>query len=159
MSATFGFSEANGVGEAVTDGLTNLNMGSVDSTNLTPSTYPIVAGANAFEKYLKAKFSGTFTEISNMKFWKSVGALKTGEAILADEVTSYAQPVATTSAVAVSAIPTSVGSAIVVHSAAGAATIAAPGYTRYIALQLQTTVSTPAGALNTKTFTFQYDEV
>ena len=159
MSATFGFSEANGVGEVITDSLTNLNMGSIDMSGLTPSTYPVIAGANAFEKYLKAKFSGTFTEISNMKFWKSAGSLKTGEAIKADLVTSYAQPVATTSTVAVTNVPTVVGSAITVLSAAGTATITAPGYTRYIALQLQTTASTPAGALNTKTFTFQYDEV
>lgn len=159
MSATFGFSEANGAGETVTDSISNLNMGSVDMTNLTPSTYPIVAGANAFEKYLKAKFSGTFTEISNMKFWKSVGALKTGEAILADEATAYAQPVATTSSVALDAIPTSVGTAITVHNTSGGLTITSPAYTRYICIQLQTTGSTPAGALNQKTFTFQYDEV
>jgi hypothetical protein len=33
------------------------------------------------------------------------------------------------------------------------------GYTDYIRLQLQTTGSTPSGAVNQKTFCFQYDEV
>jgi len=32
-------------------------------------------------------------------------------------------------------------------------------YTGYIRLQLRTTGSTPSGAVNQKTFTFQYDEV
>jgi len=159
MSASFQFSEANGAGETVTDGIGNLNFGSIDLHELTPGTYPIVAGNNSYEKYLKCHLYGTFTTISNMKFWKSVGALKTGEAIKATEATAYATPVATASAVAVDDVPTGVGSAIAVHSFGGTTTITAPGYTRYICLQLQTTSSTPPGALNTKTFTFQYDEV
>lgn len=161
MSATFAFSESNGSGETVTDGISNLNMGDVDSPNLSVSTYPVVAGNNGYEKNLRAKFStgSGFTEISNMKFWKSAGDYVTGEALKADEVTSYVQPVKTTSTRATDAIPTAVGSAITVHSAAGGATITSPGYTRYLCLQLQTTGSTPSGSLNQKTLTFQYDEV
>jgi len=159
MAATFEFSESNLVGEVVQDGITNLNFGDIDDHELTPSSYPIVVGDNSYEKNLRAKFDDTFTEISNMKFWKSAGAYKTGEAIKADEMTVYATPVKTTSVRAVDDVPIVIGSAIVVHSAAGEATITAPGYTRYICLQLQTTGSTPSGALNTKTFTFQYDEV
>lgn len=159
MSATFQWSESNGAGETVTDGISNLNFGSNDSPNIVPSTYRIVAGENSFEKYIRGKFSGTFTEISNMKFWKSVGGLVTGEAIKTDEATAYAQPVATTSSVAVTDVPTAEGSAIVVHAANGNTTITAVGYTKYLCLQLQTTGSTPAGSVNQKTFTLQYDEV
>jgi hypothetical protein len=159
MAATFQWSEANGAGESVTDGISNLNFGDTDAPNITPASYPIVAGNNGYEKDIKAKFGGTFTEISNMKFWKSAGAYVTGEDIKADEVTSYVQPVKTTSTRAVTTVPTTEGTAITVHSAAGGTTITAAGYTRYICLQLQTTTSSPAGAVNQKTFTFQYDEV
>ncbi len=158
MAATFEWSESNGASETVTDNISNLNFGSTDSPNLTPSTYPIVAGNNSYEKYIRAKFSGTFTEISNMKFWKSAGAYKTGEAIKAAANVSYSTPTSSTSSVATSDVPESEATALSIQSSAGTSTITSPGYTKYICLQLQTTSSTPAGAVNTKTFTFQYDE-
>ena len=158
MSATFEWSESNGASETVTDNISNLNFGSNDSANITPATYPIVAGNNSYEKYIRAKFSGTFTEISNMKFWKSAGAYKTGEAIKAAANVAYSTPTSSTSSVATSNVPESEASALSIQSSGGTSTITSPGYTKYICLQLQTTSSTPAGAVNTKTFTFQYDE-
>ena len=160
MAATFQWSESNGVGETVTDGISNLNFGDTDAVNLVTTSFPIVAGDNGYEKYLRAKFSGTFTEISNMKLWKSAGAYVTGEAIKAAANQAYIQPVKTTSAIATVDIPIVEGSALSIEESGGVTgLITAPGYTKYIALQLQTTVSTPAGAVNTKTFTFQYDEI
>lgn len=159
MAATYEWSESNLVGEVVQDNIANLNFGDIDDHELTPATYPVVAGTNAYEKYIRAKFSSTFTEISNMKFWKSAGEYKTGEDIHAAENVAYAQPVKTTSSVATVTIPITEGTALHIHSAAGTDTITAPGYTKYICLQLQTTGSTPAGAVNQKTFTFQYDEI
>lgn len=157
MSAGFGFSEANGAGETVTDALSNINFGSNDSPNLTPATYPIVAGNSSFEKYIKAKFSGTFTEISNMLFWKSSGAYVTGEGITAAANVAYAQPSSTPNAD--SAIPTTSGTALAIQSSGGTSTITSPGYTKYIRMQLNTTGSTPSGSVNQKQFSFQYDEV
>jgi len=160
MAATFEWSESNLVGEVVVDDIANLNMGDIDDHELVVATYPVVAGENAYEKYIRAKFSDAFTEISNMKFWKSNGSYKTGEDIKAAENVAYATPVKTTSIVATVTIPTSEGyPALHIHSAAGTDIITAPGYTKYICIQLQTSGSTPAGALNTKTYTFQYDEV
>ena len=159
MAATYEWSETNGAGTVVTDGIANLNMGDIDETELTPADYPIVAEENAYEKYIRAKFSDSFTQISNMKFWKSVGAYKTGEDVHAAKNVAYTQPVKTTSVVATVTVPTEVGSALAIQSAAGTTTITAPGYTKYICLQLQTTGSTLAGALNTKTYTVQYDEI
>ena len=159
MAATYEWSETNGAGAVVHDSIANLNMGDNDSYEIVPATYPVVAGTNAYEKYIRAKFSDTFTEISNMKFWKSVGAYKTGEDIKAAENIAYVQPVKTTSSVATVTIPVTEGTALAIQSAAGTTTITAPGYTKYICLQLQTTGSTPAGAVNQKTFTFQYDEI
>jgi hypothetical protein len=46
------------------------------------------------------------------------------------------------------------GAATIVYGASGVS-----GYTKYVRLQLHTTGSTPSGAVNQKTFVFQYDEV
>jgi len=162
MAATHVFSESNGAGEVVADDIANINFGSNDSSEIVTSSYPIIAGESSFEKYLRSKFTGTWTEISNMKFWKSAGAYGTGEAIKAAANATYAQPSATANAD--SAVPTSLGTALAINSAEGAATIVygasgVSGYSAYIRLQLDTTGSTPAGAVAQKTFTFQYDEV
>jgi len=157
MSASFGFSEANGSGEDVTDSLSNINLGSNDSPNLNVTTYPVTRGNASFEKYIKAKFGSTFTTISNMLFWKSNGDYGAGELIVAAANVSYVQPSATANAD--SALPTSVGTALAINAAGGGSTISAPGYTAYIRLQLHSTVSTPSGSVAQKTFTFQYDEV
>jgi hypothetical protein len=156
MPASFEFSEANLVGEAVTDGITNLNYGSNDSPNLNTTTYPITKAASSYEKYIKAHFYGTFTSITNMLFWKSAGTLVTGESITAAANATYAQPSQTPNGD--SAVPTVVGSALAIQASGGGGTISAPGYTKYVRLQLQTTSSIAAGSVNTKTFTFQYDE-
>lgn len=157
MAATFQWSEANTVDETVTDGITNINFGSVDDKNINTTNYPINIGTNSYIKYIKGKFSGGFTTISNMLFWKSAGDLVTGETIKAGVTTTFVTPVTTASGD--SNIPTSVGTALAVLSAAGAATIVAPGYTEYIRLQLQSVAGAPSGAVNQKTFVFQYDEV
>jgi hypothetical protein len=158
MSATHQFSESNLVGEVVQDGIANLNFGSDDSYELNTTTYPITRGDASFEKYLRCKFSDTFTEISNMKFWRSdVLGYKTDEALKAAANVAFATPSETPNAD--SDIPLVVGSALAIQSAAGTATITAPGYTKYIRLQLQTSGSTPSGAVFQKTLTFQYDEI
>ncbi len=157
--ATYQWSETNLVGAVVTDGITNLNFGSVDGANIVVATYPVTAGQNSYEKYIRAKFSGSFNEISNMKFWKSSGTVVTGESIKAAANVAYVQPVNTTSVVATSDVPESSATALAIQSAAGTTTITVAGYTKYVCIQAQTTTATPAGSVNQKTFTFQYDEV
>ena len=158
MPATHEFSESNLVGEVVHDGIANLNLGSNDSYELNTTTYPITRGQSSFEKYLRCKFSDTFTEISNMKFWRSdVLGYKTGETLKAAANVAFATPSATPNAD--SDIPLNEGASLAIQSAAGTTTITAPGYTNYIRLQLRTTGSTPAGSVFQKTLTFQYDEV
>jgi hypothetical protein len=162
MSATHEFSESNLVGEVVMDGITNLNFGSADDHDLNTTTYPILRGNSSFEKYLRCKFTGVYSIISNMKFWKSAGALVTGETIKAATNQIYAQP--SDVANADSDVPVTEGTALTLQSAEGDATIVygasgVSGYTKYVRLQLRTTGSTPSGAVNQKTFTMQYDEV
>ena len=162
MAAVHHFCESNGAGETETQDISNLNFGSNDSPNLNTTTYPITRGEASFEKYLRCLFSGTWTEISNMLFWKSAGAYVTDEAIKAAANVVYAQPSETPNAD--SDVPIAEGSALSIQSAEGAAVIeygasGVSGYTKYIRLQLQTGGSTPAGAVNQKTLLFQYDEV
>lgn len=153
MAATHEWSESNGAGPSVTDGISNINFGSTDAVNLTPSSYPVIAGENSFHKAIRCKFSGTFTEISNMRIWKSAGAYKTDESVVFKVQAGYVQPAASALSGA-AAIPTSEPSENVSPT-----TITVAGYTDYILLQLQSLITTPAGAVNQKTFTFKYDEM
>jgi len=153
MAATFEFSESNGAGETITVPISNLNFGSVDAANITPATDPITGGNNSFEKWMRGKYSGTFTSIANLRFFKSAGAFVTGEDIKAEVNASFATPVDTTSVVATTTVPTTEGAALNPVPPSGN-----PDFSGYITLQLQTTVSTPPGAVNQKTFTLKYDE-
>ena len=163
MAAVFAWVEANGAGETESTP-TNLNFGSTDAADLTPLSYPITAGENSYEKYIKVKFTGTFSEIDNIQFWKSAGSYITGESIDWNgqvAIASYTQPVATTSTVATTVLPIAdPGTANVSIAGSLSGSITVSGNTSdYIVMQLQTTSSTPAGGVNTKTMTCQYDEI
>ena len=153
MAATFEWSESNGAGETVTNSISNINYGSVDSPNITPASNPIAAGDNSFEKWNRGRFSGTYTSITNLRFWKSAGAFVTGEDIKAAVNATYATPTASTSIVATVTIPTTEGTALAPSNPG-----ASPDFSGYITTQMNTTISTPPGSVNTKTFTLKYDE-
>ena len=166
MPATVQFSESNLVGQVVTDGITNINFGSVDDHDLNTSTYSIIRGTNSFSKYIRVLFTDTWTVISNMKFWKSSGAYKTDESISAGFNVTYATPddadmrdtgigdTPVPAASPASNVNSAEGDSTIVYGATGVS-----GYTGYIRLQTQTLVTTPTGAVTQKEFTFQYDEI
>ena len=161
MPSVFHFSESNLVGEVETLDVANVNFGSIDAAELIPVDNPVVCGDDSFEKYIRIKFTGTWTEISNMKFWKLSGAYVTDELIKAAANVAYVQP--SDVANADSAIPIVLGSALSIQSAEGDATIeygvsGVTGYTKYIRMQTHSTVSTPAGAGASKVLCFQFDE-
>lgn len=156
MAAEFSFSESNGA-EVVSDGISNVNFGSVDAPNLNTTTYPITYNTSSFSKYIRAKFAGTFATISAMKFWKSAGVYVVGETLKAGANVAFATPSQT--ATGDSDIPTDVGSALAIQAADGSATIVVPGYTKYFRMQTGTTLSSPSGSVNQKTLIFQYDEI
>ncbi len=162
MAATFQFSESNLAGEVETIPISNLNFGSIDEADIVTATNPVIRGTNSFEKYIRGKFTGSWTEISNIKFWKSAGAYVTGESLKAAANVSYATPSQTANAD--SDIPTTEGTALGVNSAEGASSIiygdsGVSGYTAYIRLQARITAGATVGAGNQKTFILQYDEV
>lgn len=162
MPATFQFSESNGILETVTDGISNVNFGINDTPNLVPSINPIIRGNPSYSKYIRAKFTGIWTDISNILFWKSLGNYLTGESIKASANGIYATPSRTSTGDG--NIPLTEGTALNINSAEGENHIeygitGVSGYSAYIRLQQQTTILTPTGNALQKTFILQYDEV
>ena len=129
-----------------------------DETDYT--SYPITAGNNSYDVWLKGHFTGAFNKIQNAKFWKSSGALGTGEALkFIGHVTAYAQPTTGDSSYASANVPTATpGSANVSFGSDLAGNITGAGYSDYIISQLRTTTAAEAGDTNTFTFTLTYDE-
>lgn len=160
MAATFGWVEylENATSTATP---TNLNFGSTLAANLAPSTYPITAGTYSYEKWVKANFSGTFTRIDNIQFWKSAGAYVTGETIAwTGQQESYVAPTTTVSSYASAAVPTAdPGTANVSIGGSLSGSLSTAGSSDFMVLQTSVTTAASAGAVNTKTFTLQYDEV
>ena len=158
MAATFGWREYNTAGETESTP-TNLNFGSTDATDLNAVNFPITAGTNSFEKWVKADFSGSFSRIENIKFWKSAGAYVTGESIVFKTTPTYATP-SQSAMSGSSAVPASEpGSANVGIGGSTGGELTAAGKSDFIVLQQQITLAAGPGATNTKTFTISYDEV
>lgn len=139
---------------------------SVDDVATARSAARIIAGQNSYHKYRFVRFTGTFNEVSAGKFAHTAGALGTGLTIV-DKVTStYATPAVSalsgsTNITAVTAInsgQTVLFSTVGPEGASPTASIAAAGYSQYIATQLQTLATAAAGDMGDKTMTFQWNE-
>ena len=167
MAAEFKVIESNTAAETLSEAST-LNFGSVDAVDLVPSSYPIIAGNNSYEKWIRLQIiDPKGAEIDNVKCWLHQGALKAGEALKSNLIlTGYSAasfpgggPVATESTIAVVNIPVdeppgpNVG---IGGQLSGSLTIA--GYTDYIVLQLQTQAAIQSGSVNQKLLVIQWDE-
>ena len=166
MSATVQINEYNGVGEDETANITNANMGSNDSANLNPVTYPISPGDNSYEKFHKVEVTamGGSSQIDTLKVWRD-GALGGSAVHLTNaRLTSYggaetyAQPVATDSSLATETMPSSspAGANLGIGGALAGALTAA-GLSDYLVHQIQTDAGDSAGS--TSTLKFSYKEV
>jgi hypothetical protein len=178
MAANFEFWEANGAGQTLSSGITNVNWKNIDDTTTAYTAAPITAGSNSFEKWQFGFFHGTYNTISNGFFDHTSGVLGTGLTIsgMASMTTSglalvYTTPSTTKNAnltkdyTSVNAsFPTS--APIVMFGPSGpdktyakqASTTANPAYTNYLTTQLLTSASAGAGDTATVTFTLRYDE-
>ena len=149
---TFSFSETNGAGATVTDGIPIIAFASVDSysTSALPAASPIVQGNNSFEKYNRLKLTSVAPNgLSSFGVYFSATA-PTDAGSSSATVTvkfaanpTYAQPVATTSSVCTTAASTDTSSP--------GTTITAPAntvnsYSGYFAQQLQTTSGAQGGS-------------
>ena len=166
MSATVQINEYNGVGEDETANITNANMGSNDSANLDPVTYPISPGDNSYEKFHKVEVTamGGSSQIDTLKVWRD-GALGGSAVHLTNaRLTSYggaetyAQPVATDSSLATETMPSSspAGANLGIGGALAGALTAA-GLSDYLVHQIQTDAGDSAGS--TSTLKLSYKEV
>lgn len=176
MAAVVVVTETNGpVGSSVeTVDPANLNMGSADVAVLNPTTYPVTAQVNghAYEKWIRFFLSdlGGSSIIDNLKVWLSNlgGGYKTGEGMSTNlresayAAASYpvAGPVQTDSAVAAQVMPIAEpsGPNLGIGGSLAGQLVAAPGYSDWMVLQLDVSDLTPAGLVNQKTITFQWDE-
>lgn len=146
----------------------NLNLGNNDSRDLAPATYPIAAGSDSFHKNIKINISGSYTQISNGKLYKSAGDYVTNEIMTFSGSVAWVTPA--TDDTADPNIPTTLPSNNVILSGGTTAGVlprngeseSSPDYysgsrTDLMRFQLETESDTPAGAVNTKTISFTYD--
>ena len=168
MVATFSWVEYNATA-ADTSVPTNLNLGSTNSADLAPSTYPITAGTYSYSKWIRAHWSGSFTRIENLQFWMSSsgGGYVSGETLKISGTTSsyagtdtYVTPTTSADAQAVNVMPIADPAAANIGFAGSlTASITAEGDSDFIVIQASVTNAASAGATNTKEFRLQYDEV
>lgn len=174
MPATVQIAETNGADPGTdTVGVNNLNFGSSDEANLDPAANPITAQADghSFEKWVRMYISdlGGSTQVDNLKVWVSDlgGGYEPGEGISTNlretgySQVSYADPVESDSEVADQSMPTTEpsGANLGIGGALTGAVTSAPAFSDYAVLQMDVTELTPAGPVNQKTITFQWDEV
>ena len=164
MSATGSFYEYNGAGSTETQNITNLNMGTTDSANITVGpTNAITAGSNSYEKYIKIYFGGTFNYLGSVYLWKSGGTYVTDELIYCTDsgttAPTYATPVMTNSTKATGSIYATQPATMNVHIGASViGSLTAAGSSNYIVLQKRTSTSTPPGNTNSLTLKCQWTE-
>src|SRR5580698_2457558 len=107
MSASFSWSEQNGVGSGspsqgtVTTSRIDNNWKAVDDSTTAYGSAPITAGTNSFSKFQYGVFSGTYTSIS-AGLWSAhtapSGALATGLTLVGAVLSTYTQPSQTANA-------------------------------------------------------------
>jgi len=154
MAAIFEWAESNEAAETVTFPISNVNFGNLDSPNLSSPNNRVFRNQNSYEKWVRGRFSGTYTSITNLRFWKSSGALSTDVTIKAAVNATYATPVSTVSTVATVDVPTTEGTALNPTDPG-----ASPSFSGYVTMQLQAGATAGPGVVPTQTFTLKYDEV
>jgi hypothetical protein len=129
--------------------------GAVDYTS-----YPITAGNNSYELFIRGHWTGTFSSVNNVQFWNSAGGPDTGISIKSKgTVTGYTTPTTAVSTIATADVPTGdPGTANVSIGGSLGGSLTAAGYSDYVVMQMQTTTGAAAGDTSTYTFTLQYDE-
>ena len=170
--ATVSIAESNSTTPTVTAAITNSNMGSSDTVNMTISTSTaITAGNNSFEKWQRFNVSamGDSTSIKNLKVWASAALNTYATHKTNTRETAYAgaqtfdtvnAPLATDRSATYGYTQTmpvlepTTASLGIGGSLTGERTTT--GYSDYLVMQIQTTSYATAG--KTITMNYQYDE-
>lgn len=171
MSATTTWYEQNGTAtgspaHGTESTISSCDWKSVDDTTTSRASAPVLAGENSYSKYIYLKFTGTFNQISAVKFAHTAGTLGTGISLKGKVTSTYATPA--TSALSSSTDMTStttIGSGASVllgttgpNDSSASASQTSTCYTQYLVTQVQTTASANAGDSGTVTLTVQYNE-
>ena len=170
MAATTTWYEQNGAASgtpaAGTEStISSCDWKSVDDSTTARASAPVLAGSNSYIKYIYLKFSGTFNQISAVKFAHTAGTLGTGISLKSKITSTYATPV--TGAMSGSTDITSTtaigsGASVLLSTTGPNGTASASQtttcYTQYLATQVQTTSAANAGDSGTVTLTVQYNE-
>ncbi len=172
-AATFQWGESNGAGETETLDIANINWKNEDSTTDNYASFPITDGNNSYEKWMFAKFSGTFNTILAGLFAHTLTAFGSGltlkgpPAMTADgDKEAYTTPSTSTNANLTTDMTTAIaiGSGIAVWfgetsptATKTASETTNPCWTNYLVMQLQTSGASPGDTANV-TLTLQYDE-
>lgn len=171
MAATTNWYEQNGTAtgspaHGTESSISSCDWKSVDNTTTSRASAPVLAGANSYTKYIYLKFSGTFNQISAVKFAHTAGTLGTGISLKNKITSTYETP--STSAMSGSTDITSTtaigsGASVLLSTSGPNGTSTSSSqtttcYTQYIVTQVQTTSSASAGDSGTVTLTVQYNE-
>ena len=166
MASTFAMNETYGTSGSPTSvdtsylNLLAANVASGSDASMAPAANPIAlpaSGTNySFERYFRAHFTGTFTSISTITFYKSAGSLGTGIGITCGTTgnATYTTPVNTASSYS-SAVPTTSGGAV----SFGPTSLSAAGYSYYGVMQMTVASTASSGVVATQTYRFAWQEV
>lgn len=170
MAATTTWYEQNGTASGspahgTESTISSCDWKSVDDSTTSRASAPVLAGSNSYHKYIYLKFTGTFNQISAVKFAHTAGTLGTGISLKSRVTSTYATPATTALASSTDITSTTaIGSgASVLLSTTGpngstSASQTSTCYTQYIVTQVQTTTAANAGDSGTVTLTVQYNE-
>lgn len=175
MPAVFEFDEANGAGQTITHGATNLNWKATDDTGTAYGSSPIQTGSNSYDKWQYGHFTGTFNQITNVKFAHTSGVFGTGVTLYGPPTMTadgdrlnYNTPSRTTNASLTTNLTavTTIDSGIDVYVGATSAnasgkavsTTSNPAYTNYLTTQLRVASNASPGDTASIEMTVQWDE-
>ena len=171
MAATTNWYEQNGSAtgspaHGTESSISSCDWKSVDDTTTSRASAPVLAGANSYHKYIYLKFTGTFNQISAVKFAHTSGTLGSGISLKGKITSTYETPA--TSALGGSTDITSTtaigsGASVLLGTTgpndtnpSSAQTTAC--YTQYIVTQAQVAATASAGDSGSATLTIQYNE-
>lgn len=171
MSATTTWYEQNGTAtgspaHGTESTISSCDWKSVDDTTTARASAPVLAGSNSYWKNIYLKFTGTFNQISAVKFAHTAGTLGTGISLKGKVTSTYATPATSALASATDMTSTTaIGSGASVllgtsgpNDANPSASKTSTCYTQYLVTQVQTTAAANAGDSGTVTLTVQYNE-
>lgn len=171
MSATTTWYEQNGTAAGSPAAGTESTVSScdwknIDDTTTSRASSPVETGTNSFSKYNYLGFSGTFNQISAVKWAHTAGTLGTGISLVGKVTSTYSTPSTTAlSSTSDMTSPVSVSSGASVLLGTSGPNDANPSasqttscYTQYLVTQVQTTSAAAPGDSGQVTLTVQYNE-